>query len=60
MLILLVFGLLVFVVVGMSIGVMMGRRPITGSCGGIAALGLRKTSRCEFCGNDPEKCKNKK
>ncbi|SES74358.1 (Na+)-NQR maturation NqrM [Thorsellia anophelis] len=59
MLWILVFGLLVCVVVGMSIGVMFGRKPIAGSCGGISALGLRKGSKCDFCGNDPTQCKNK-
>lgn len=56
----LVVGILIFIVIGMSIGVLFGRKPIAGSCGGISALGLRKTSKCEFCGNDPNQCKNKK
>ncbi|MFC0179680.1 (Na+)-NQR maturation NqrM [Thorsellia kenyensis] len=57
---LIVIGLLLLIVLGMAIGVMFGRKPIAGSCGGISALGLRKTSKCEFCGNDPTQCKNKK
>ncbi len=42
------------VVAAMAIGVIMGRKPISGSCGGIAALGL--DTECEICGGDPAKC----
>ncbi|MEM8499064.1 MAG: (Na+)-NQR maturation NqrM [Pseudomonadota bacterium] len=42
------------VVAAMAIGVIMGRKPISGSCGGIAALGL--DTECEICGGDPSKC----
>lgn len=37
---LLVFVIMLLVVFGMSIGVIMGRKPIAGSCGGIANLGI--------------------
>jgi hypothetical protein len=47
----LVFGL---VIAGMAVGVMAGREPIKGSCGGIGALGLGQV--CEICGNDPARC----
>lgn len=50
------FILLSLVIAGMAIGVIMGRRPITGSCGGIgAALGV-KNYNCDICGDDPTKC----
>lgn len=49
--VLLVFGL---VVAGMSIGVIMGRKPISGSCGGMSALGIDKA--CDICGGDTSKC----
>ncbi|MFK7730048.1 MAG: (Na+)-NQR maturation NqrM [Pseudomonadales bacterium] len=42
------------VVAAMAIGVIMGRKPISGSCGGIAALGL--DTECEICGGDPSMC----
>lgn len=50
----LAFSLMVLVVVGMSVGVMMGRKPIAGSCGGIGATGVEKS--CGICGGDVTKC----
>ena len=46
------FVLLVVVVAGMAIGVMRGRAPISGSCGGLNKIGL--DGACEICGGDPE------
>lgn len=51
---LLVFLVMLLVVFGMAIGVIMGRKPIAGSCGGIAALGIEK--ECSICGGSREKC----
>lgn len=51
---LMAFGIMLLVVLGMSIGVIMGRKPIAGSCGGIANLGIEK--ECSICGGDPYKC----
>ena len=45
---LVVFGVMLLVVAGMAIGVMAGRRPLMGSCGGIALIGVEK--ECAFCG----------
>lgn len=42
------------IVAAMAIGVIMGRKPIAGSCGGMKALGLDTT--CEVCGGNPEAC----
>ena len=42
------------VMVGMAIGVIMGRQPIKGSCGGMGALGV--DTACEICGGDPKRC----
>lgn len=44
----LVFAILLLVVVGMSIGVLMGRRKLKGSCGGVGAIpGLKSDCACE-------------
>ncbi|CDZ92825.1 MULTISPECIES: (Na+)-NQR maturation NqrM [Pseudomonadaceae] len=48
------FLVMLLVVFGMSIGVIMGRKPIAGSCGGIANLGIEK--ECSICGGSREKC----
>jgi len=40
----------------MSIGVIMGRKPIKGSCGGVGAALNEKNYKCSMCGGDPEKC----
>ena len=50
------FILLALVIAGMAIGVIMGRRPITGSCGGIGAALGEKNYTCDICGDDPAKC----
>ena len=42
------------VIAGMAIGVIMGREPIKGSCGGLGALGVDQA--CEICGGDPRQC----
>ena len=38
----------------MAVGVMSGRSPIKGSCGGLGAVGIDST--CEICGGDPNRC----
>ncbi|MCY1217179.1 (Na+)-NQR maturation NqrM [compost metagenome] len=50
----LVFAIMLLVVLGMAVGVIMGRKPIAGSCGGIANLGIEK--ECSICGGNREKC----
>lgn len=38
----------------MSVGVLMGRKPIKGSCGGMSALGM--DTACDICGGNTAKC----
>jgi hypothetical protein len=52
--ILLAVVVVLLLVAGMAIGVMMGREPIKGSCGGMAALGI--DTECEICGGNPSLC----
>lgn len=42
------------VMAGMAIGVIMGRPPIKGSCGGMGALGV--DTACDLCGGNPQRC----
>ncbi|CBL45983.1 Hypothetical protein HDN1F_24000 [gamma proteobacterium HdN1] len=50
--------ILIFVAL-MAIGVVMGREPIRGSCGGLNKLGLRDES-CPVCGGSETKCESSK
>ena len=42
------------IVTAMSVGVIAGREPIKGSCGGMGALGIDQS--CDICGGDPQRC----
>ena len=48
------FVLIGLVMAGMAIGVMAGRGPLKGSCGGMGALGI--DTACDICGGNPQKC----
>jgi hypothetical protein len=52
--ILLAVALVAVLFAAMAIGVMFGRQPIKGSCGGMSALGMK--GDCEICGGDRNKC----
>jgi hypothetical protein len=49
-----VVAILVFIIL-MAVGVMIGREPLKGSCGGLNKLGLRDGD-CPVCGGNPAKC----
>ncbi len=49
---LITFLIMALAVAGMAIGVLVGRRPIRGSCGGLGALGLK-------CGNCSRPCERR-
>ena len=49
-------AMLLLIIAAMSIGVIMGRKPIAGSCGGVGAALGEKDYVCDICGGDPEKC----
>lgn len=53
----LTFVFILAIVAAMSIGVMRGRKPISGSCGGLNNLGI--AGACEICGGDMSKCEEK-
>jgi len=51
---LLALMIVLLLVAAMSVGVIMGRKPISGTCGGIGAMGISKS--CDICGGNPQKC----
>ncbi len=51
---LLVLFIVVLLVAAMSVGVIFGRKPISGTCGGIGALGINQS--CDICGGNTQKC----
>ena len=48
------FILMLLIILAMSVGVIFTRKPIKGTCGGIAALGMDQS--CDICGGDTAKC----
>ena len=51
---LIIFLVLLLIITGMSVGVLLGKKPITGTCGGLA--NLEPGRECELCGGNPSKC----
>lgn len=51
---LLVLSIVIVLMVGMCVGIIFGRKPISGTCGGIGALGLGNA--CDICGGNTQKC----
>ncbi|MDR5867037.1 (Na+)-NQR maturation NqrM [Halomonas koreensis] len=51
---LVVLAFMLIIVAAMAVGVILGRKPIEGSCGGLNKLGLKQG--CEVCGGKDEVC----
>lgn len=51
---LLVLALVLVLMAAMSIGVILGRKPISGTCGGLNNAGVG--GPCDICGGDTSKC----
>ena len=60
MTIILAFILLIIVFTAMSIGILLGRKPIAGSCGGVGAALGEKDYSCDICGGDPQRCEQQR
>lgn len=41
-------------IIAMSVGVLLGRKPIAGSCGGLNKIGMKDS--CDICGGNDDKC----
>ena len=52
--ILLTIVIFALLIAGMAIGVLRGRKPIAGTCGGLNNMGGGGT--CDLCGGDTQKC----
>ena len=50
----LAFAVIGLIITAMAVGVLFGRKPITGSCGGMSAIGM--VSDCDICGGNKEIC----
>lgn len=50
------FFVILLVISAMAIGVIFGRKPITGSCGGVGKALGEEDYVCELCGGDESKC----
>lgn len=51
------FAAVMLFILLMAVGVMAGREPLKGSCGGLNKLGLRD-GECPVCGGNPAKCES--
>ncbi|MBB3140072.1 (Na+)-NQR maturation NqrM [Halomonas organivorans] len=51
---LVVLAFMLVIMAAMAVGVILGRKPIEGSCGGLNKLGLKEG--CEVCGGKDEVC----
>lgn len=51
------FAVFALLMSAMAIGVIAGRAPISGSCGGVGKI-LGTPQKCEICGDDPTRCES--
>jgi hypothetical protein len=51
--------IMLLVIAGMAIGVIFGRAPLKGSCGGVGKALGEKDYVCDVCGGDESKCDEK-
>ena len=50
------FAAFAIIMAAMAVGVLMGRAPIKGSCGGVGAVGI--DHKCDLCGGAPQRCES--
>ncbi len=51
---LIIFLVLMLIIAAMSVGVLFGKKPISGTCGGLA--NLEPGRECELCGGNTSQC----
>jgi len=52
----LAFFILALIIIGMAVGVIMGKSPLKGSCGGVGAALKEDDYICDLCEGDKNKC----
>ena len=52
----LAFFISVLIMIGMAVGIIMGKSPLKGSCGGIGAALNEDDYTCDLCEGDKNKC----
>tara|TARA_B110000483_G_C18028209_1_gene477709 strand:- start:352 stop:609 length:258 start_codon:yes stop_codon:yes gene_type:complete len=52
----LAFVVLVLIMAGMAVGIIMGKSPLKGSCGGVGAALNESNYTCDLCEDDQKKC----
>ena len=55
---LIVFVVMLLYIIFMSVGLLLGGKPISGSCGGMSAVGMK--GAFDVCGGDLDKCESSK
>jgi uncharacterized protein len=53
-----IFFVMLLFVAAMAVGVIMGRKPLAGSCGGVGKALGEPDYECHICGGDESKCES--
>ena len=54
----LAFFVLALIMIGMALGIIMGKNPLKGSCGGVGAALKEDDYTCDLCEGDKNKCED--
>lgn len=60
MVFLLTLAIMLLVAAGIAVGVIFGRKPLQGSCGGVGKALADPNYVCDLCGGDEAKCEEQK
>jgi hypothetical protein len=60
MVFLLTLIIMLLVAAGIAVGVIFGRKPLAGSCGGVGKALAEPDYVCDLCGGDEAKCEEQK
>lgn len=57
---LMTFAIMLLVGLGLAVGVLAGRKPLNGSCGGVGKALAEPDYVCSLCGGDEAKCEEER